>query len=242
MLLGTHWCGICRMRMTDESHTMLRCQMTPPTRSPAGWLAGRRRSMCHPRRAHCSLSDDLSHSESHDHQNRLSSLLDLSILQSGKCFALACTDLCFLIQIHLLCAFVLFRRQPQSNQQLLCWEQWSKSHSWTFSIVSWWQFCFSFWWIERVSASFSKHRDAVHDKHGEHGHDAMSFGLRKCNMTQIKRSFANCCRQCCKTDWNFTRNHLSSWSWSSWMGIFRVTWPTRQKHATNTWRWNQKQI
>jgi len=120
MLLGTHWYGICRMRMTDESHTMLRCQMTPPTRSPAGWLAGRRRSMCHPRRAHCSLSDDLSHSESHDHQNRLSSLLDLSILQSGKCFALACTDLCFLIQIHLLCAFVLFRRQPQSNQQLLC--------------------------------------------------------------------------------------------------------------------------
>ena len=42
------------------------------------WLA------CYPRRTFYSLSDDLFHSESPDHYNRLSSLLDLSILQSGK--------------------------------------------------------------------------------------------------------------------------------------------------------------
>jgi len=40
--------------------------------------------VAHPRRTFYSLSDDLFHSESPDHYNRLSSLFDLSILQSSK--------------------------------------------------------------------------------------------------------------------------------------------------------------
>jgi len=43
-----------------------------------GWLA------CYPRRTFYSLSGNLFHTELPDHYNRLSSLLDLSILQSGK--------------------------------------------------------------------------------------------------------------------------------------------------------------
>ena len=42
------------------------------------WLA------CYPRRTFYPLSDDLFHTESPDHYNRLSSLFDLSVLQSSK--------------------------------------------------------------------------------------------------------------------------------------------------------------
>ena len=50
----------------------------PVDRVSKGWLA------CYPRRTFYSLSDNLFHSESPDHYNRLSSLFDLSILQSSK--------------------------------------------------------------------------------------------------------------------------------------------------------------
>ena len=52
----------------------------PVDRVSREWLA------CYPWRTFYSLSDDLFHSESPDHYNRLSSLFDLSILQSSKYF------------------------------------------------------------------------------------------------------------------------------------------------------------
>ena len=50
----------------------------PVDRVSKEWLA------CYPRRTFYPLSDNLFHTEPADHYNRLSSLFDLLILQSGK--------------------------------------------------------------------------------------------------------------------------------------------------------------
>jgi hypothetical protein len=85
----------------------------PIDRASKEWLA------CYPRRTFYSLSDNLFHTESPDHYNRLSSLLDLSILQSGKYILLCLTIDIFQFKFTYCTPPLLFRRRPpQSNYPL----------------------------------------------------------------------------------------------------------------------------
>src|SRR5210317_1530511 len=82
-------------------------------------MVSRGRLACYPRRTFYSLSDNLFHSESPDHYNRLSSLLDLSILQSSKHILLCLKFDKTKFKLTFCTPPLLFRRRPpQSNYPL----------------------------------------------------------------------------------------------------------------------------
>ena len=64
--------------------TLVRVSMSFKVKKRIFLIQTRQLLVAHPRRTFYSLSDDHFHTESSDHYNRLTSLLDLSILQSSK--------------------------------------------------------------------------------------------------------------------------------------------------------------